>query len=134
MKSGSPPLRYSVGVWIFGSASVVGNGARGGPPPPPGPRPPPPAAPPPPPPGAPAAPAGAGGETPELNTPIVSTRGSLDRPTVRNPPHDTPITATLSLSILAPSAELLRAASACDQSSAARRSSTVACGGVAFSG
>src|SRR5262245_53386246 len=117
MKSGSPPLRYSVGVWIFASASVVGNAA-----PPPG-GPPPPAAPP-----------VAGGCTPELNTPIVSTRGSLARATVRNPPQDTPITATWSLSILPASGEPLRVASACDQSTAAFRSSAVARFGLAPSG
>ncbi len=67
MKSGSWPLISSTGPCNLGSASEAGNGDRGAP--------------------------RAAFCTPELNTPIVLTRGSAPSATERNPPHDWPMTA-----------------------------------------
>jgi hypothetical protein len=59
---------------------------------------------------------GLAGCTPELNTPIVPTRGSPPRLIDRKPPHDCPITAMWLLSILPTSGEPARPFSAVAQS------------------
>ena len=66
---------------------------------------------------------GSGGRTPELNTPIVSTRGSTPRLTAGKPPQDWPMTAIWPVSILPLSGEPSRAFSASAHSTAALRSS-----------
>jgi hypothetical protein len=65
--------------------------------------------------------------TPELNTPIVLTRGSAPSAIETKPPQDWPITATLSRAILPFSGEPVRVFSFPALSIAARRSSAVAC-------
>ena len=101
MKSRSAPLMSSTGPWIFGSASKSGIGNGGGA-------------------------FGSIRVTPELNTPIVFTRGSAARSIERKPPHELPITATLSTAILPFSGEPSRLFSLSAQSIAVRKSSTLA--------
>lgn len=100
MKSRSWPLMSSTGPCSFFSASVVGKVEGGAP--------------------------ALAACTPELNTPIVPTRGSAPSVIDRNPPHDWPMTATRLVSILPFSGEPARAFSRSAQSMAALRSSAVA--------
>src|SRR5215831_2943920 len=101
MKSGSWPLMSSTGPCNLGRSSEVGNDDGGAP--------------------------GVAFCTPELNTPIALTRGSAPSAIERNPPHDWPMTATLSRAILPLSGEPVGAFSFPAHSIAARRSSAVAC-------
>src|SRR5581483_8046012 len=77
---------------------------------------------------APGGAAGLRGCTPELNTPIVQTRGSAPSVIERKPPHDWPMTATCFVSILPFSGEPAREFSLSAQSTAAVRSAAVARG------
>ena len=63
---------------------------------------------------------------PELNTPIVSTRGSAPSSIDMNPPHDWPMTATLSRAILPLSGDPSRLSSVSAHAMALRRLSAVA--------